>query len=189
MLALPLSWPLKGRTVVLIGEGVWLDRKLALLERTPAELKVFTGGEWPQTADLEGAALIIVAYQDRERAEKAAAFARTARAPLNVVDYPDLSDFHVPAIVDRGPMSIGIATGGTAPVLARETRAKVEAAVPPSDTQLAEFALALSGRLREAIPDVDARRRVWEDVLKSPAADLARSGRIDDAVELALKQI
>ena len=203
MNALPLSWPLKGRRVVLIGAGAWLVRKVALLARTPAELVVFTPTEptrieaeasvhirWPQTAELADVALIVVAFEDRALAEQGAALARTSRAPLNVVDYPDLSDFHFPAIVDRGPLSIGIATGGVAPVLARETRTKIEAAIPPSDTQVAEFAEQLSPALRDLFPNVDDRRRAWEDILKSPAVELARSGKTADAVTaaLALKQ-
>lgn len=186
MLALPLSWPLSDRTVVLMGEGAWLERKIALFARTPATLRVFTDGQWPEASDLSDAALIVVAFEDRALAERGAALARSSRAPLNVVDYPDLSDFHVPAIIDRGPLSIGVATGGTAPVLARETRAKIEAAVPPSEAYLAEFALAISPAMRERIPNVDERRRAWENLLVSPAAELARQGKVTEAVEQAM---
>jgi uroporphyrin-III C-methyltransferase/precorrin-2 dehydrogenase/sirohydrochlorin ferrochelatase len=194
MLALPLSWPLENRQVVLIGAGAWAIRKLNLLNRTPAKIIVFAPladladalPRWPEAAELADAALIIVAFEDRALAEKGAALARTSRAPLNVVDFPDLSDFHVPAIIDRGSLSIGVATGGTAPVLARETRRKIEAAIPPSETEVAAFATALSPRLRELLPNTDDRRRVWENVLQSPAAELARTGKIDEAVELAL---
>ena len=185
MLALPLSWPLRDRTVVLVGDGPWLERKRALFARTPATLKIFDNGRWPEAADLADASLIVVAFEDRALAEKGAALARTVSAPLNVVDYPDLSDFHVPAIIDRGPLSIGVATGGVAPVLARETRTRIEAAIPPSEAFLAEFALQLSPVLRAQITNVDDRRRAWEDLLKSPAAELARSGKIAEAVALA----
>jgi uroporphyrin-III C-methyltransferase/precorrin-2 dehydrogenase/sirohydrochlorin ferrochelatase len=202
MLALPLSWPLENRQVVLIGAGAWAIRKLTLLNRTPAKVTVFAPladladahARWPEAVELADAALIIVAFDDRALAEKGAALARKSsdfggRAPLNVVDFPDLSDFHVPAIIDRGSLSIGVATGGTAPVLARETRRKIEAAVPPSDAEVAVFATALSPRLRELIPNTDDRRRVWENILQSPAAELARTGKIDEAVALALNTI
>lgn len=199
MNALPLSWPLKDRRVVLIGAGDWLVRKTLLLARTPAKLVIFTPTEptrieaeaevsmrWPDAAELSDVALIIVAFEDRALAEKGAALARTSRAPLNVVDFPDLSDFHVPAIIDRGPLSIGVASGGVAPVLARETRNRIEAAIPPSETNVALFAERLSAPLRAAYPNVDDRRRVWEAVLKSSAAERARQGQIDEAVEQAL---
>ena len=197
MLALPLSWPLENRQVVLIGAGAWAIRKLNLLDRTPAKITVFAPladladalPRWPEAAEMADAALIIVAFEERALAEKGAALARTSRAPLNVVDFPDLSDFHVPAIIDRGTLSIGVATGGTAPVLARETRRKIEAAVPPSETEVAAFATALSPRLREILPNTDDRRRAWENILSSPAAELARSGQIDAAITLALANI
>lgn len=201
MLALPLSWPLKNRQVILIGVGAWATRKLNLLARTPAEIVVFAPTEtltyprvciesrWPEAGELATAALIIVAFEDRELAEKGAALARTSRAPLNVVDFPDLSDFHFPAIVDRGSLSIGIASGGTAPVLARETRRRIEAAIPPSEADVAAFAEALSPHLRQAFANVDDRRRVWEAVLASPAAELARTGKVNEAVTLALSDI
>ncbi len=201
MLALPLSWPLKNRQVVLIGAGAWATRKLTLLARTPAEVIVFAPTEafdypkiriesrWPEAAELANAALIIVAFEDRAQAEKGAALARTSRAPLNVVDFPDLSDFHFPAIVDRGSLSIGIASGGTAPVLARETRRRIEAAIPPSEADVAAFAEALSPYMRDAFGNVDDRRRAWEAVLTSSAAELARTGKVDEALAQALIDI
>jgi uroporphyrin-III C-methyltransferase/precorrin-2 dehydrogenase/sirohydrochlorin ferrochelatase len=203
MLALPLSLPLTGKRVALIGEGAWLTRKLNLLRRTPAELSIYApfglSGEtveqrWPEAADLADAALIVVAFEDRDLAMRGAALARQAsefggRAPLNVVDYPDLSDVHFPAIVDRGALSIGIASGGTAPVLARETRRRIEAAIPPSETHVADFAERLSAPLRERFSNVDDRRRVWEQVLASPAAETARAGRVDEAVVQALQAV
>ena len=195
MLALPLSLPLTDKRVVLIGAGPWLARKVALLAATPASLSIYmpvepqrieakaeTHNRWPEAAELEDAALIVVAFEDRGLAERGADLARMSKAPLNVVDFPDLSDVHVPAIVDRGALSIGIATGGTSPVLARETRARIEAAIPPSEAYLAEFAARLSPILRTRINHVDDRRRAWEDILKSPAAELARQGRIEDAL-------
>jgi len=185
MIALPLSWPLSGRRVVLVGEGAWLERKRALLGKTPAELVIFSDGNWPEPADFDGAAFAIIAFENRASAERGAALARAARVPVNVVDFPDLGDFHVPAIIDRGSLSIGVATGGTAPVLARNVRTAIEAAVPPSMTQLAQFTTALSPYLRARFADVDDRRRAWEAVLASPAADLARAGRMDDAVDAA----
>ncbi|MFN3229201.1 MAG: siroheme synthase CysG [Asticcacaulis sp.] len=193
MHALPLSWPLEGRRVVLIGEEPLLSRKVTLLEKTPATLSVYdfsdAGGTWPSLAALEGAALIVVAFTDRVRAEQGAYLAKAARVPVNVVDQPDLTDFHVPAIIDRGALSIGVASGGTAPVLARETRRRIEAAVPPSEAQVATWAERLSPRLRSLFPDVDARRRVWEHLLDSPFAEQARAGDIDGAEVGALAAV
>ncbi len=48
--------------------------------------------------------------------------------PVNVVDRPPSSSFIMPAIVDRGPITIAISTGGSAPALAPQSRAEIERA-------------------------------------------------------------
>ncbi|MEL6197193.1 MAG: NAD(P)-dependent oxidoreductase, partial [Pseudomonadota bacterium] len=86
---------------------------------------------------------------------------------VNVVDRPDLCDVTTPAIVDRDPLVVAIGTEGAAPVLARQVKSVVEAALEPT---LGAFA-ALAGRLR---PQVDravprARRRAfWEWAFAEP---------------------
>ena len=53
------------------------------------------------------------------------------RAPWSMSSTsPTLSDFHTPALIDRGEVVVGIATGGAAPVLARDVRSRVEAVLP-----------------------------------------------------------
>lgn len=187
--AFPLSWPLEGRRVALFGAGAFARRKLALLEKTPALVEVFAAeADWPTAAALRGAAFAIVAVEDAAEAERAAALVRAAGVPLNVVDRPALSDFHVPAIVDRGDLTIAVATGGTAPALSRDVRAAIEAAVPDSTTALAHFAKAIRGLVRE-IADYDTRRVVWERILRGPAGERARSGDFEAAERLARAEI
>ncbi len=190
----PASWPLAGRRVALIGEGVLAARKLALLAATPAEIVVFAEkaiGEaaprplWPQARDLEGCALVFVAFEDPDLAARGAALARAARVPVNVVDRPDLSDFHVPAIIDRGAIVVSVASGGTAPVLARDLRAAIEVAVPPSVRPLADFAKAMRAVVRAAFPDLSRRRAAWEAILRGPAGERARAGDFAVAERLA----
>lgn len=196
MLALPLSWPLSDRRVILIGQDPLLSRKIALLEKTPARLEIYApysaqdGAEprWPTLIDLYGASLVIVAFDGDADAERGAALARGANLPLNVVDRPDLSDFHIPAIVDRGAVSIGIGTSGLAPVLARKAREAIEAALPPSFAHVAELAKRLSAPLRAKFSDVATRRRAWEEILSGPVAERARTGDVDGAERDALLQ-
>ncbi len=187
--AFPLSWPLEGRRVAVFGAGEFARRKLALLAKTPAAVTTYSGeGDWPSVDELRGAAFVIVAFEDRAAAERGAALARAAGVPVNVVDQPDLSDFHIPAIVDRGELTIAIATGGTAPALARDVRAAIEAAVPASTTQLSGFAKSIRGAVR-AIRDYDTRRLVWERILCGPAGERARAGDFAGAEALARQEI
>lgn len=200
MQALPLAWPLAERRVVLIGDGELAARKLALLVKAGARIDLYAwpSGQFegpgdgvtihsgkPDQACLADAALVIVAVEDRLEAAAFAGLARRARVPVNVVDRPELSDFHVPAIVDRGVISIGIASGGVAPTLARDVRAAIEAAIPPSVEKLGQFALRLRHWVRAAIPDPTLRRGHWERVLRGAPGERARQGDIDGAVALA----
>jgi uroporphyrin-III C-methyltransferase/precorrin-2 dehydrogenase/sirohydrochlorin ferrochelatase len=129
------------------------------------------------TQALETARLAIVAEDNPD----AIAAIRAARVPLNVVDRPELCDFTVPSILDRGDVVAAIGSNGTAPVLAKSIRTKLEALLPARVGDLA----ALAGRLRDtvkaALPDFSARRKFWERTLTGPAAELAYAGDLAGA--------
>lgn len=187
MEALPLSWPLEGRAVALIGQGPFAARKRALLEKTPVRILEF--GSPPQPEALAQVSFVIVAFEARALAEAGAAVARAAGKPVNVVDQPDLSDFHIPAIIDRGGIAIGVGSGGVAPTLARDVRAAIEAAVPPSTAHVYELARRIRQDMRRARPDYAARRTLWERVLRGPPGEAARRGDVEAGERLARRMI
>lgn len=183
MEALPISWPLAGRTIALIGIGPLAARKRALLATSPVRLIEFA--EVPPPEALAEADLVIVAFEDAGMARAGAQAARAADKPVNVVDQPDLSDFHVPAIIDRGGISIGVGSAGIAPTLARDVRAAIEAAVPPSIALVYELARCVRAQVRAAAPDLAARRGLWERILRGPPGECARAGDLHQAMALA----
>ncbi|MFZ4602051.1 MAG: siroheme synthase CysG [Caulobacterales bacterium] len=181
----PQSWPLEGRTVLIIGAGVLSARKAALFEGSPAKvLRIETGR--PSDADFAAAAFVIVAVEDAAEATALAGLAKAAGRPVNVVDRPDLSDFHVPAIVDRGEIVISIASGGVAPTLARDVRAAIEAAVPVSVAALGALARRIKETVRTRWPEVGPRRAAWERLLRGRAGARAQAGDLEGAVAAAL---
>jgi uroporphyrin-III C-methyltransferase/precorrin-2 dehydrogenase/sirohydrochlorin ferrochelatase len=196
MLALPLSLPLENRLVILIGEGEVLQRKLKLIRMTPAQILVFSGQDqdYPSPKILESAALVIIAFESKESAYKAHSRLKELSSEksyiLNVVDQPDLSDVHIPAIITRGPLSIGIGTGGVTPTLARRIRAQIEAILPDHLGRLAEACRECAATIRSTISDIAQRRRFWEGLLDGPWAKAIEAGDNDKAqksLELALK--
>ncbi|WP_291836578.1 siroheme synthase CysG [Brevundimonas sp.] len=92
-----------------------------------------------------------------------------------------MSDFHTPALIDRDGVVVGIATGGAAPVLAREVRARVEAALPQGLDRLARLAEGLRETVMATLPDFMARRRFWETAFRGAPRDLALAGRTAEA--------
>jgi precorrin-2 dehydrogenase / sirohydrochlorin ferrochelatase len=183
----PAFFPLKGLRVVIAGDGEPAEGKARLLSGSPAELIRLRGEEALDPDAYRGAGLIFVASYDVVYAAAAAAAARQAGAPLNVVDHPELSDFHTPAIVDRGQVVAAIGTTGAAPLMASLLRAEIEMRIPPAAAPIAALLGDRRAALRAAFPDVAVRRAFLRAVLAGPVAiaaaagDLAEAGRALDA--------
>jgi uroporphyrin-III C-methyltransferase/precorrin-2 dehydrogenase/sirohydrochlorin ferrochelatase len=192
------SIPMDGARVIIVGNGEAALAKLRLFQKTPAELIWFApdgaptgpsalqGGpapveRLPTAADLTGVRLVFIAVEDEAVARDLAALSRAAGAQVNVVDRPALSDFHTPALIDRDEVVIGVATGGSAPILARDIRSRIEAVLPAGLTQVAKLARDLRDTVIASVPDFMARRRFWEKAFRGPAADLAAAGHTAEA--------
>ncbi|MFI4936106.1 MAG: bifunctional precorrin-2 dehydrogenase/sirohydrochlorin ferrochelatase [Caulobacterales bacterium] len=176
MEAFPAFFPLSGRRIVIAGEGEGAEAKVRLLASSPATLTRVTGAAALEPESYAGAVLAFVAGDDEAFRQGAAAAARAAGAAVNVVDHPSLSDFHAPAIIDRGQVVVAIGTAGAAPMLAALLRAELEAKIPEGLGRIA----ALLGRFREEIraayPDLAQRRAFLRGVLEGPAAQAASAG-------------
>jgi precorrin-2 dehydrogenase/sirohydrochlorin ferrochelatase len=189
MEAFPAFFPLKGLRIVIAGDGEPAEGKARLLSGSPADLVRLRGEAALDPDAYRGAGLIFVASYDAAYAAAAATAARQAGAPLNVVDHPELSDFHTPAIVDRGQIVAAIGTAGAAPIMAALLRAEVEMRIPPAAAAIATLLGDRRAALREAFPDLPARRAFLRAALAGPAAvaaaagDLAAAGRaLDSAI-------
>jgi uroporphyrin-III C-methyltransferase/precorrin-2 dehydrogenase/sirohydrochlorin ferrochelatase len=110
--------------------------------------------------------------------------AQARNIPVNVVDRPELCSFISPAVIDRDLITIAVSSAGTAPLLARLLRARIEAAIPPAFGRLAALADSFKAELRRRLPDLARRRRVLERAFTGPAADLLFAGQ-DDAAHAA----
>lgn len=177
----PVFLDLAGQRVLVVGGGEAALAKARLLKPTGAEIAVVDPDPDPALAeepgialhrrafraeDLEDVRLCYVALGDADAAAAVVAEARARRVLVNAVDRPALCDFTTPAMVRRGPVGIAIATGGAAPSLARDLRARIEAAVPQGFGALAAFCARWRGRVAAAVPDREARRRLWDSVLE-----------------------
>ena len=190
--------PLEGERVVVVGGGEAAFAKLRLFVGSPTQLVWFTPdgapeldrrpagapspvARSPMREDLAGARLVFLALDDEGQAVAIAGLAREVGAQVNVVDRPALSDFQTPALIDRDPVVIGIATGGAAPILARDVRSRIEGVLPEALGPLAALAGRIRDRVKSTVPDFLARRRFWERAFRGAAADLVAEGRIEAA--------
>jgi uroporphyrin-III C-methyltransferase / precorrin-2 dehydrogenase / sirohydrochlorin ferrochelatase len=148
---LPIFVNLKGRKVILVGEGDAADAKRRLIERA--------GGIYVDAGDRE-ARIAFVAINDENEALATADDLKSRGLLVNVVDRPEHCDFTTPAIVDRAPVLVAVGTGGASAGMAKAIRQRIETMLPAS-----------LGRLASAIADArEAIRFRWTD-----AADRRRA--------------
>jgi uroporphyrin-III C-methyltransferase/precorrin-2 dehydrogenase/sirohydrochlorin ferrochelatase len=142
-----------------------------------------------EPADVAGVALAIVDTGDRGEDARISAAAQAAGVPVNVVDAPALSTFIMGAIVDRDPLTVAISSAGTAPVLARRVRARIEALLPANLGRLALFAERFRSAVAACRPDGRARRRFWERFFTGPVAARVLAGNETGAADAMIALI
>ncbi len=178
MKSFPMFIKTSGRRVVIIGGGEQAAQKARLMLKTDAQLVLLAHQLEPElqdlavsgrahhhgaaiaVADIQGAAMAFVATGCPGMDAALQDIVRAAHVPVNVVDQPALCDVITPSIVDRDPVVVAIGTEGTAPVLARSIKTRVEEMLDPS---LGAFS-ALAGRLRGAVAarvPQSQRRAFW----------------------------
>ncbi len=195
----PIFVSLAHRAVLVVGGGAVAERKVAALLAAQAQVTVNAASLTPQLQRwvrdglvshrpesfreswLEQVWLVIAATSDRELNARVAALGELRRLFVNVVDDAQLSSFHVPAVIDRAPLTIAISSGGDAPMLARLLRERLETLLDHSLGALATLAAGLRKRIRARFPDMAARRSFYESLFSGSVAALLRQGRADAA--------
>lgn len=197
---------LNGRPVLVVGGGEHAARKIRLLRKAGAAITVVAptlnpelealaaeGAIAHRAADfaphhLDGVKLVVSTLgDDTDKVVVAAAHARNLL--VNVVDRPELSDLIVPAIVERGDITIGISSNGTAPLLLGRIRAQVEALLPARLGDLAALAGDFRSTVARVITDAATRKRFWERVFDGPVAAKQLSGDSAGARSTLLAQL
>ncbi|MEO1190404.1 MAG: siroheme synthase CysG [Pseudomonadota bacterium] len=202
---LPLFFDLAGRRALVVGGDAVAARKIRLLLRAEASVCVLAPKLCAELEHLleEGritqarrdfspealtdCALVVVA--DAAQGPRVAATAKAAGVPVNVVDTPALCTVVLPGIVDRDPVIVAIGSAGSAPVLVRRLREKIEAFLPSRLGRLARFASAFRGAIAAKQGDPDVRRRLWEEVLDGPIAADVLAGREQEASAAMLRLV
>ncbi len=200
MKTFPMFLQMAGRHVVIVGGGEQAAQKARLMLKTEALLVLVApqldaelaalvvdgrATHAPElTVDLmRGAALVFVATGCVGADYAAHALSKAAGALVNVVDRPALCDANTPSLVDRDPVVVAISTEGTAPVLARQIKSRMEVLLEPNLGELAALAGRLRAQVSGQIPQAQ-RRFFWDWVFsRAPRQAIAR-GALRDAARL-----
>ncbi|WJV61783.1 siroheme synthase CysG [Pectobacteriaceae bacterium CE70] len=204
---LPLFADLRHRPVLVVGGGEVATRKIELLHRAGAEVKVVAKAlceplsMQQQTGkiawiaqeftplQLDGVFLVIAATDDTELNAVVFDAANRHQLLVNVVDDQPKCSFIFPSLVDRSPLLVAISSGGQAPVLARMLREKLEALLPSSLGQMAQLAGSWRARIKQRLQSITERRRFWERIFNGRFASLIATGQLAQAEQELQQQL
>lgn len=155
---LPIFADIRDKPVLIVGGGEVAARKIELLRRAGARAQIVArelgaeltalhdcgAVEWLakeyHSSQLDQVWMVIAATDNNVLNSRVYHDAGERRLLANVVDDQPKCSFIFPSIVDRSPLVVAISSSGTAPVLARLLREKLEALLPGNLGQMAEIA-------------------------------------------------
>ncbi|MCG6900034.1 MAG: siroheme synthase CysG, partial [Gammaproteobacteria bacterium] len=196
---LPIFMKIEQRPCLVVGGGKVAARKVALLRRAGARIRIVSPqlcGELHdllarglithearefQDNDLDDCVLVIAATDNKTVNRRVSELATIQRIPVNVADSPKLCSFIVPSIINRSPVQIAVSTGGSSPVLARLLRARLESFVPAAYGRLAELVNDYRQRVKQRFANPEQRRYFWESILQGRVAELLFAGHEEKA--------
>lgn len=206
----PISLKLQQQPCLIVGGGHIAYRKALLLQKAGAVIHVIapeieesllqivqnSQGQYAQAAfhpevALRSYRLVIAATDDAETNRQVFELCEAENVLVNSVDDPPHCRFMVPAIIDRSPLVISVASNGTSPVLSRQIRTQLEAAIPHGMGKLAEFSGKWRSAVKAKIVNPDERRIFWEDLYASPLKEQVFNDNIAEAdrlIEQALQE-
>jgi siroheme synthase-like protein len=147
----PVFLKLEELEVLVVGAGkVGLEKLTAVLHNAPASsvtvvatkisegvkqlaknyprLKLIEKSFEPE--DLDEKEILIVAVNDIKTSNYIRVLAKQKKLLVNVADKPELCDFYLGSIVDKGNLKIAISTNGKSPTIAKRMREQLDELIP-----------------------------------------------------------
>lgn len=198
---LPLVLDVKQKPCLVVGGGSIALRKATLLAKAGAKLHIVapeiderlvdlvnsTGGSIYQQAYssefIDSCSLVIAATDNELVNAQVSKDAQQKLVWVNVVDAPQYCNVIFPAIIDRDPLLIAVSSSGSAPVLARSVRSKIESTFPANLGVLADFIAERRTAVRNELSE-QSLRLFWEDFVESEIAECVMTGRVEEAQRL-----
>ena len=182
----PISLKLQQQPCLIVGGGHIAYRKAVLLYKAGAVIHIiapdidanllqlveesqgqYIQALYPAQIQLNDYRLVIAATDDYAVNTQVFEDCEALKILVNSVDDPPHCRFMVPAIVDRSPLVISVASNGTSPVLSRQIRTQLETSIPHGMGKLAEFSGKWRAAVKAKISNPDERRVFWEDLYAS----------------------
>ena len=201
----PVHLDIKNRNCLVVGGGVVGTRKVNTLLECGAGVTVVSPNPTPQmtelasegaitltrrayrSSDLDGAFLVIGATDDESLNQQISNDAARTHTLCNIADRPEVCNFILPSIIQRGDLVITISTSGKSPALAKKLRQKLETQF---GKEYAEF-LLLMGAIRKKLlsraHEPEAHKTLFNQLIDSDLIQLMQAGKTEEINSLLYK--
>ena len=131
-------------------------------------------------SDLEEMFLVIGATDDKAVNRQIYVDAEQLNKLCNIADQPQLCNFILPAIVNRGDLLIAISTSGQSPAFAKKLRKELESQFGEEYGFLLNLMGAIRKKLLSATHEPEAHKPLFEQLLDAGLLAIIREKRYDD---------
>lgn len=193
-----------GKKCIVIGGGKVAERKILSLIRSGAKVKVISPvitdtiekyktkkqiehiKRKYRKGDLKNAFLVIAATSDKETNKKVS---DEADCLVNAVDMPEMANFIVPSVINRGMMTIAISTSGASPAIAKAVRKEMEMLYNKDFGKFLAFLKKLRARAIKEISDKKTRERLFKNLASKEVIKTLREKGFEKAKEMITNNI
>lgn len=101
-----------------------------------------------ESSDLEGIDLVVLATNNASLNEEIRLLTQQRHTLLNVADKPDLCDFYLGSVVQKGNLKIGISTNGKSPTMAKRLKEFLNDLLPEEIDETLELMQEMRNQLK-----------------------------------------
>jgi siroheme synthase-like protein len=121
--------------------------------------------------DLDGKDIVLIATNDTALNREIRDLAKAHKILTNVADTPDICDFYLGSIVQKGSLKLAISTNGKSPTVAKRVREVLDEAFPDELENVLDNLTRIRGTLKGDFADKVKRLNEITDVLVSPVPE------------------
>lgn len=179
----PVSLHLHGKCCLVVGGDAMAETRVRALLACEAMVRLVSPQvtrwlatlahrgtiQWEQgpvePAHLTAVSVVFVTTQEPQIRTQITTLAQQHPCLVHITDHPIQSDFSLPAVVRRGPLTLAISTAGQAPAFAAWLRKQLERLLDHRLGQVVEAYARLRPAMKQRYPDYATRAHAWEELL------------------------
>jgi len=165
----PVFLKLENLSVLIVGGGkIGLEKLSAVLSNSPeTDIKIVSitiseevrnlAANYPNIElkervflplDVDNRDVVIIAIDDKKESKRIRDIVKEKKKLVNVADKPELCDFYMGSIVQKGNLKIGISTNGKSPTIAKRLKDLFNELLPEEIDELLDNMQSVRNRLK-----------------------------------------